>query len=315
VRALVVTNLYPSAAAPARGSFVRDQVEALRRLPAVEVEVFAFEPGGGSPYPRAARALRRRYRGDEFDVIHAHFGLTAWPALAVRGAPHVVTLHGTDVVNPRSRLVTFAALPLVDLVAPVSTSLAGLLPSRLVAGKLAVLPCGVAIDRFRPIPRTEARARLGLETDQRYLLFPADPKRDEKRFDRAQAVAQEHRLLVLGRVAPSEVPYWVNAADAVLVTSDRESFGLSVLEALACDVPVLATDVGIAPEVLASVPGTFHGAFSVPEWRGVLDTMLSEPDPRVNGRVVAEHYSADRMAERVLAAWQALGPERRPRAA
>ncbi len=306
MRALVVTNMYPTAAAPARGSFVRDQVEALRRLPGVEVELFAFEPGGGSPYPRAARALRRRYRDGEFDVVHAHFGLTAWAALAMRGAPHVVTLHGTDVVNPRSRLVTLAALPFVDLVAPVSATLAGTLPPRLIAGKLAILPCGVATDRFRPIPRAEARARLGLEPGPRYLLFPADPGRTEKRFDRAQAVARDHRLLVLGRVAPSEVPLWVNAADAVLVTSERESFGLSALEALACDVPVLATDVGIAPEALTGVPGTHHGPFSLPEWRRALEAVLDDPDPRVDGRPVAERYSADRMAERVLAAWQGL---------
>ena len=158
----------------------------------------------------------------------------------------------------------------------------------------------------RPIPRAEARTRLRLELDRRYLLFPADPDRVEKRFDRAQAVAQDHRLLVLGRVAPSEVPYWVNAADAVLVTSDRESFGLSVLEALACDVPVLATDVGIAPEALADVPGTLHGAFSLPQWRSALETVLQDPDPRVNGRVVAERYSADRMAACVLEAWRGL---------
>jgi teichuronic acid biosynthesis glycosyltransferase TuaC len=306
LRALIVTNMYPSAAAPARGSFVRDQVEALRRLAGVEVELFAFEPGGGFPYPRAARALRRRYRDGEFDVVHAHFGLTAWSGLAIRGAAHVVTLHGTDVVVTRSRLVTLAALPFVDLVAPVSRSLAGLLPPRLVAGKLAILPCGVALDRFRPIPRAEARARLGLEPGRRYLLFPADPGRPEKRFDRARLVAGDHSLLVLGRVEPDEVPFWVNAADAVLVTSERESFGLSVLEALACDVPVLATDVGIAPEVLADVPGTFHGPFSIPEWHGALERVLADPDPRVEGRALAERYSADRMAERVLEAWQTL---------
>jgi teichuronic acid biosynthesis glycosyltransferase TuaC len=306
MRALIVTNMYPGPAAPARGSFVRDQIEALGRLPGVEVELFAFEPGGGSPYPRAARALRARYRGGDFDVIHAHFGLTAWPALALRGAPHVVTLHGTDVVNPRSRVVTFAALPFVDLVAPVSTALARLLPTRLVDGRVAVLPCGVAVDRFTPIPRAEARARLGLDPDQRYLLFPADPARPEKRFERAQEVARDHCLLVLGRVPPTEVPLWINAADAVLVTSERESFGLSVLEALACDVPVLATDVGIAPEALADVPGAYCGPYSVTDWRAALDGVLEDPDPRVAGRPVAERYSADRMAERVLAAWRDL---------
>src|SRR5437588_11955764 len=134
MRALVVTNMYPTPAAPARGSFVRDQVRALAGLPGVDVSLYAFEPGGGSPYPRAARELRRRYRSGDFDVIHAHFGLTAWAALALRGAPHVLTLHGTDLVVRRSRTATLAAVPFVDLVAPVSPSLAALLPERLVRG-------------------------------------------------------------------------------------------------------------------------------------------------------------------------------------
>lgn len=306
MRALIVTNMYPDGNAPGRGSFVRDQVQALNRLPGVHVEVFAFEPGGGAPYPRAARTLRSRYRGEDFDVIHAHFGLTAWSALALRGAPHVVTLHGTDVVVPRSRLVTLAALPFVDLVAPVSRSLANLLPPRLVAGKLAVLPCGVAVERFSAIPRAEARARLGLAGNRRYLLFPADPGRPEKRFDRAQAVARDVELLVLRNVSPADVPLWINAADAVLVTSERESFGLAVLEGLACDVPVLSTDVGIAAQALADVPGTYCGPFSAPDWRAAVQVLLQDPDPRVAGRAVAERYSADRMAERVLAAWQGL---------
>src|ERR671937_1033224 len=107
MRALIVTNMWPSASAPALGSFVRDQVDALRELDGVEVEVFAFPPGG---YARAARELRRRQRrGERFDLVHAHFGLSAWPALAVRRTPRVVTLQGTEVRPPHSQHITRAA--------------------------------------------------------------------------------------------------------------------------------------------------------------------------------------------------------------
>src|SRR5579884_2594539 len=306
MRALVVTNLYPTAEDPGRGSFVRDQVRALRAMPGLELELFAFPGLGASAYARAAAQVLRRYRGARFDVVHAHFGLNLWPALGVRGAAHGVTLHGTDLAHPRSRALTLAGLPFMDLVAPVSTQLEQALPDRWVRGKLAVLPCGVDTERFRPIERGEARRALGLDEAGPYLLFAADPSRSEKRYDRAREVAGQTRLLALGRVDPSQVPLWVNAANAVLVTSERESFGLAVLEALACDVPVLATPVGIAPAVLAGVAGTYCGEFDPAVWRAQLAPILSAANPRVRGRSVAGRYSADRMAANVLDAWRSL---------
>src|SRR5690242_21885781 len=84
MRALIVTNMYPSPAHPALGSFVRDQVRALERIDGVDLELFSFDPGGPGAYLRAARDLRQRYRAQRFDVVHSHFGLTAWPGFAVR---------------------------------------------------------------------------------------------------------------------------------------------------------------------------------------------------------------------------------------
>src|ERR1700731_3551355 len=63
LHALVVTNMDPSPEHPALGSFVRDQVAALRRIDDLEVEVFEFAPGGAGAYPRAAAELRRRHHG------------------------------------------------------------------------------------------------------------------------------------------------------------------------------------------------------------------------------------------------------------
>lgn len=306
MRALIVTTLYPTPERPALGVFVRDQVRELSKLPDVDVEVFSFASAGTSSYLAAARALRRGYRGAAFDVVHAHFGLTAWPALAGPRAPRAVTLHGTDLSNPRSRAVTLAALPLLDLVAPVSDELATKVPRRLVRHHLEVLPCGVDTERFHPMPRAEARRSLGLDPGRRYLLFPSDPARREKRYDRAQEVAADIPMLLLRDVDPDRVPLWVNAADAVLVPSEREGFGLAVLEALACDVPVLATPVGIAPEALDGVDGALCASFDVDAWRTALDAVLSQSDPRVCGRSAAERYSARRMAQRVRAAWQRL---------
>lgn len=305
MRALVVTNMWPSARAPALGSFVRDQVQALRAIDGLEIEVFSFPPRS---YLRAARQVRRRFGNDRFDVVHAHFGLTAWPSLAVRGgARHAVTLHGTDLRHPRTRVLTRAVLGRMDLVAAVSEDLARLVPGAGTRRSVAVLPCGVATDRFRPIPRAEARRRLGLDPDGRYALFPADPARPVKRHDLAvDAVGGAATLLALGAVPPDDVPLYVNAANAVLVPSDAEGFGLAVLEALACDVPVLATPVGVHPQALDGVAGTLCAPYSRAAWRAALARHLAGPDPRIEGRERAERYSARRMAERVAAAWSDL---------
>ncbi len=301
MRALIVTNMWPSPEQPALGAFVRDQVDALRRRDGVEVEVFAFPPGG---YARAAREIRRRHRGDDFDVVHAHFGLSAWVALALGGpAPRALTLHGTDVRHPRSRRITAAALGRMDLIAAVSEELAAAVPGD---HDVRVLPCGVDTRRFTPMDRHAAREELGLPPEEPCLLFPADPARSGKRHDLAMDVADGARLLSLGGVDPARVPLWVNAANAVVLPTEAEGFGLAALEALACDVPVLTTPVGVHAAALAGVGGTLCAPYDRERWQALAHAHLAAADPRVAGRRSAERWSADRMAADVVEAWRGL---------
>ena len=306
MRVLVVTNLWPTPERPASGGFVRDQVEALGDIDGVELELYRFGTGWRE-YTRAARELRSRYDGERFDVVHAHYGLGGWSSLAVRGAPHVVTFHGTDLAHPGVGPLSRALARLIALPAPVSASLArtglgGLVDRR----RTAVLPCGVNLDRFRRVDRTSARERIGLDPERRYLLFPADPARPEKRHDRARAVAEAVgvELLHYERRAPEDVPYLINAANAVLATSEREGFGLAALEALACDVPVLATDVGVAPLALAGVAGTLCAPFDRDRWVAALEPHLAADDPRIEGRSRAALFDRTRLAARVLMAYR-----------
>lgn len=309
MRALVVSNMLPDAAHPGRGRFVRDQVAALRELEGLDVELHEFPPGAAA-LARAAGELRARFAQERFHVVHAHFGLTAWPCLAVRARVRALTVHGSDLRHPRTRLATAAVLPLIDLLAAVSPSLVAELPSRRARRRALVLPCGVDMERFRALPRARARAELGLAADGPYVLFPADPARPEKRYDRALALAGAvgARLLTLGAVEPERVPLWVNAANAVLVPSEREGFGLAVLEALACDVPVLATPVGVHAEALAGVQGTLCAPFELPRWRTALEAHVRVADPRIAGRESASRFSAAAMAARVAGAWRRALP-------
>jgi teichuronic acid biosynthesis glycosyltransferase TuaC len=309
MRALVVTNMYPSADRPALGSFVRDQVQALQRIDGLDVSVHAFAPGGARSYARAARDMRRRYAGEIYDVVHAHFGLTAWPALAVRARHRVLTLHGNDLHDPRSRRITSAVLGRMDLVATPSAEFAAKVPGAGTDRRVAILPCGIDIGRFRPLDRGAAREQLGLDRAGRYLLFPYDPSRPVKRVDRARALAAATgaELLTLGSVAPEDVPLWMNAANAVISPSEWETFGLACIEALACDVPVLARPTGAHAEALGGIAGVLCDEWDLARWRDALKPHLADGDPRVQGRARALEFSADAMAERVAAAWRWLG--------
>jgi len=307
VRVLVVTNFEPDASTPQRGRWVRDQVDELRGL-GIEAELFSFPPGKNRYLP-ATRRLRRLLRQERFDLVHAHYGLAGWVARLAGARPLIVSFHGTDVrhglVGPMSRRLAWR----VDLVAAVSRALFAAEDGRpglpAVPGS-AVLPCGPDLGRFRPIPRGEARRRLGLDPTGAYLLFPADPARPEKRHDRAAELADAcgAELLRGGSIEPDEMPFWVNAANAVLVTSDYEGFGLACLEGLACDVPVLSTPVGIAPFALAGLPGALCAPFGLSAWSAAARPLLDAPDPRVEGAARAAPLSAARMAERTLEAYR-----------
>ncbi len=309
MRVLVVTNFVPDQGAPQRGRWVWDQVAAMRGA-GVEVEVFDFPPGS-SHYVPATWRLRRRLRREAFDLVHAHYGLPGWCALLAGARPLLVSFHGTDVrhgvVGPLSRRLAQR----VEMVAAVSRALfaaeAGRPGLPLLPGS-AVLPCGPDLSRFRPMPRAEARAELGLDPNGRYLLFPANPSRPEKRHDRAAELAGacEAELLTGGAIEPEEMPLWVNAANAVVVTSEYEGFGMVAVEALACDVPVLSTPVGIAPYALGGIAGTLCAPFDLPAWAAAARPHLETADPRVKGAARAATLSATRMAERTVVVYRAL---------
>jgi glycosyltransferase involved in cell wall biosynthesis len=309
VRVLVVTNFMPDAGAPQRGRWVRDQVDEVRKR-GLDVDLFAFPPGRGEYLP-ATRRLRALLRRERFDLVHAHYGLAGWVAQLAGAEPLIVTFHGTDV---RHHLVGHLSRRLAwrcNLVAGVSRALFQPEDGRpglpAVPGS-AVLPCGPDLERFEPLPRAETRKRLGLDPEGRYLFFPANPNRPEKRHDRAAEVAAagDADLLTGGSIEPEQMPLWINAANAVLVTSDYEGFGMAAVEALACDVPVLSTPVGIAPYAVGGVDGCLCTPFDAAAWAAVAQRHLGTSDPRVQGAARAASLSAAAMAERVIEAYRAV---------
>jgi glycosyltransferase involved in cell wall biosynthesis len=169
-----------------------------------------------------------------------------------------------------------------------------------------VVPFGIDLDRFRPIPRARARERLGWRPDERVVLFPYDPGRPEKDHPRARRVVAaadaDARLRVVTGVPYGEMALYLNASDALLLTSTRESGPMVVKEAAACNVPVVATDVGFVSETLDGVSNS-HVGTSDGELAAALDRVLEGP-ARSDGRETLDGIGLDRMGERLEAVYE-----------
>ncbi|MDA9432233.1 hypothetical protein XH88_10705 [Bradyrhizobium sp. CCBAU 51627] len=250
--------MYPSPQRPGSGAFVCQQVEQLRRFGhTVDViDILGFQ--SKINYLRRTLDVVRMTTAVAYDIVHAHYGYSAYPAMFRLRAPLVITLHGTDVIGKSifERLSTRAVSHFADAVIVVSEELRRRIPG-------IVIPCGVDLSVFKPYDRDKARARLGWPKDKHIVLFPFDPARPEKRYDLAKASVEQLvqegvdvELMTVVNVPNGEMPWCYSAADALLLCSDYEGSPTSIKEALACNRPVVATRVGDVGELLNGIAGT-----------------------------------------------------------
>ena len=332
MRILLVSQMYPSAAEPDFGVFVRDLERELASLGhELERAVLDTRSGGPLRHLRLAWRTLRASRRFSPDVVYAHFLVPTglWGALLTR-APLVVTAHGQDVANvgsiPGVRAATRLVVRRAHTVIAVSGYLRGLLEERVPEsrGKLETIDCGVDLERFRPLPRDEggerpaflcvgslsarknvlrlARAfeRLG----EGSLTFVGDgPLRAE--------LEGRPRVHLTGSLPHDRVPELVAAADVVCQPSLVEPFGQSLLEALACGRPVVATCVGGPSEFVPSAAGVLVDPTDEDALVEALRAAASLPVPNAAARTAAEEHGLSAQARRVEAVLLRAARDRR----
>lgn len=309
MRVLTVTNMYPNEREPAFGTFVRDQVESLRAL-GVEMDVL-FMDGKVSRwnYLRGFGQLRRHLRAHpSYDLIHAHYVFSGLVALSQRRLPVVLTHHGIEVVLGWQGWLCRLVTPRVDQVIVTSPEV-----KRALGDKCAhVIPCGIDMNRFAPMPRDEARARLGLPLDRKLVLFAGEP-RPEKRLEVIRAAvgllsAEDPSVeLVMATNRPhGEVPLFMNASDALALASDFEGSPMVVKEAMACNLPIISVDVGDVAEVISGTEGCYLCERTPEDMAAKLRLALAR-GARTDGRAkVVERLSLEATARRILAIYEEM---------
>jgi glycosyltransferase involved in cell wall biosynthesis len=278
MKVLAVTNMFPTPDDPHSGRFIQQQIVALRRI-GLEVEVLILNRRrqGMRSYAQLPSMVSNAVKRFEPDLVHVMYGgiMSRIVSQVVKQCPVVVTFHGSDLLGqpferPFRRLFAacgvFAsrqAAARCDGIVAVAEHLVQRLPYAIPRSKIRVIPCGINMDLFKPMDRSECHQRLGWSPRAFHVLFQntGDPV---KRPELAEAAVEHLRGLEvraelhhLRSVAYEEVPVWLNASDALLVTSHHEGSPTIVKEALACNLAVVSVRVGDIPQRVEKIPGCY----------------------------------------------------------
>ncbi|MDQ7794799.1 MAG: N-acetyl-alpha-D-glucosaminyl L-malate synthase BshA [bacterium] len=255
-----------------------------------EVNVPAYPLFKHPPYLLALTAkMVEIARYESLDILHVHYAIphatSACLAREITGGrlKVVTTLHGTDITlvasDPSFRDVVAHAINQSDGVTAVSEDLRReTLESFAVRRELVTIPNFVNPDFYRRCPDPALRARFAPEGERvlvhvsnfrpvkraplavrvldgvnrqvpSHLLMVGDGPEVATAHELARELGVADRVHFLGR--QEQVVELLSLADLFLLPSEQESFGLAALEAMACEVPVVASRVGGLPEVVA----------------------------------------------------------------
>jgi len=248
-------------------------------------------------------------------VIHAQWGQSAILALPKK-VPLVITHRGGDLegivdregrITPQGRILRllsqFVGL-FADRVILVSESLSKYLWVK----NYDILPVCLDAKLFIPMERNECRLKLGLELDKKYVLFPSDPERIEKRYELAKKACDlatdQPELIVLKNIPHDQMPIYMNAVDTLIITSKYEGSPTVVFEALACNLPIVSVDVGDVKFRIAGMEGCYLCEKDSPDdiAKG-LDFVLKS-NSRLSSSEKMQEFSSDKFAEKMIRVYQ-----------
>lgn len=282
--------------------------------------------------------LHRKYR---FDCIDAHYvypdGFAAVLLGKMLSLPVVVSARGTDInlfasfptIRPMIRWTLCRAAGVIAVAASLKTAMTQLGP---LGEKIAVIPNGVDVRRFHPIPQSEARKKLGLPANLRMavcvasltkgknhdlliaaigkinvgqhkirLYIVGDGPRHNELQDLINRLSLQDQVFLVGTRPHEELALWFSAADISCLVSSREGWPNVVMESIACGTPVVATRVGGIPEIITRPE---IGVLVEPDVEGIAEGLELALSKTWNRNLLVQHAQTrtwDRVAGEVQA--------------
>lgn len=305
-----------------KAPFIIAQMDLIQKL-GVDVSFFPVTGKGLSGYIKSSCRLRRYLKKNQIDLIHAHYSLCGLTSIvSFPGIPIVVSLMGSDTlgifksvrsITNKSKVVvalTFLMQPFFSATICKSEHVF----RRIYRKKNAeVIPNGVDLEKFRLIPKEKARKELKLDKKTKILLFLGNPENHWKNFELARKAVEicdhfDAKLLTPFPVAQELVVNYLNAADILLVTSFNEGSSNVIKEAMACNCPIVATNVGDAEWVIGDTPGCFTTSFDPMEIAEKLNLALefSEMHRRTTGRkrIIDLKLDSSSIAHRIIEVYE-----------
>jgi len=319
LRVLVVTGVYPTGQRPHAGTFIKSQVDSLI---ASGLEIEVIHPKAGPVLLRYAVATMQVFLKTltgRFDVVHGHYGQWCLIARLQWATPVVASFLGDDLLGTvttnggysnTSRLLVRLNRWLCHRVDAVIVKSGEMKRTIRGGGSIFVIPNGVDFELFHPIPRASARLVLGWDQDRCYVLFGNDSKIPVKNFSLAQAAIERLQsrgvsaeLVVANGLPQAKLVQYINASNALILTSIAEGSPNIVKETMGCNVPVVSTDVGDVFQVIGRTRGCSVCPHDPDALAAALEQAVRHTEP-TTGRTDIMHLDRSVVAKQVISVYE-----------
>jgi len=289
--------------------FVEEQINSLEKL-GNQIDLLTIKGKGVFGYLKNFFSLISKLKSDNYNLIHAHYGLSGLLASFQWMVPVIITFHGSDINKTSNFPLSFIASRLSDeniFVHPAQ-------PRKLKIKHKDnyIIPCGVDLSTFYPIDKFTARNKLGWDLSKKYILFSSHFHNPVKNVDLAhQAIkhcVQDIEFIELKGYSKEQVCTLMNGADLLLVTSHSETGPIVVKEAMACNCPIISTDVGDVSVVIDKATLCFVLPHDPIEIAAKINNILKFPK-RSNGRDYIYNYDLNRVAVKVESVYKRFNIE------